>query len=53
MKELDVDYEDLKEVFFGEEEVDRIQLLSMTHAKEEDGFYRSFAQVPIKPDVSA
>lgn len=53
MKKLDVDCEDLKEVCFGGEEVNRIELLSMTHAKEEDGYYKSFAQIRIQPNDSA
>jgi len=47
MKKFDVDYEDLMDIDFGEQEVNSIQLLSMTHPKEVDGYYKSFAQVEI------
>jgi len=47
IEKLPTDYKDFEDFEFGSQEINSIQLLSMKHAKQEDGYYKSFAQVNI------
>jgi len=47
IEKLTTDYKEFDDFEFGTQEINSIQLLSMKHAKQDDGYYKSFAQVNI------